>query len=82
MNIRIGTRVRHNGHGDGTVIGFNTQNGITYDHVDQLIPEIVQAGLGQALVNSFYSADRYPYVIRYDSGFQEVYSPLEFEVIS
>lgn len=35
-----------------------------------------------ALANCFYDGDRYPYVILFDSGYQDVYSIREVEAIS
>lgn len=82
--ITIGTRVYHSGHGYGTIVDYNGQQRNRY--LEERPREAVEiaSSLGidmtQPLINSFYNGDRYPYIIRFDYGYQDVYSEQEFEV--
>ncbi len=74
--LPLQTRVHHSGHEFGTIVAYNGQvaNSYAVEHLGS--PEVgaaVQAGLGQAIVNSFYCAALYPYVVKFDSGYEDVY---------
>jgi hypothetical protein len=75
--LPLQTRVHHSGHGAGTIVAYNGQPDKAYA-LENLTSEVVlgafKAGLGQAIVNSFYGGDRYPYVIQFDSGYKDVYA--------
>lgn len=72
--LEIGQQVYHSGHGNGVVIAYNgvEANQYALEHIE-LIPE----QLTTAVVNSFYPADRYPYVILFDDGYSDVYGEQE-----
>ena len=75
--LKIGTKVYHSGHGSGIIIAYNGQQPNQY--VEQtlgspLVNEAIQFGLVNAVVNSFYSGKQFPYVIKFDSGYQDVYA--------
>lgn len=80
--LPIGTLVHHDGHGNGTIVAHNGRPSNTYVEQNLGSPEVtaaVQAGLGAAIVSSFYGASRYPYVIKFEStdrypeGYEDVY---------
>jgi len=63
--LRIGTRVSH--FRDGLDgHGLGT---------------IVGYNPAPAWPDSFYGSDRYPYVVRFDSSYEDVYGPGEFDVL-
>jgi hypothetical protein len=39
------------------------------------------AGVLGAVVETVYSADRYPYVVKFDTGYQDVYADSELEAV-
>ena len=85
--LSLGTRVTHFGggegtHGVGTIVAYNTQEPNLYlqekpQEASRLADE---AGLLSALVSSVYDGRRYPYVVRWDSGYQDVYAPNDLQV--
>lgn len=88
--LPIGTRVNHTGHGNGTIVAYNGTQENSYVIENLGSPEVsaaVQAGLGSAIVESFYGATRYPYVIKYDpteqypNGYQDVYAHGEVDAL-
>ncbi len=82
--LPIKTRVHHIGHGDGTIVAYNGQPKNEYAESclgTELAASAVQAGLGMAIVNSFYSSDRFPYEVLFDSGYKDVYNEGDFAVI-
>ena len=75
--FQVGNRIQHAGHGLGTIVAFNGTPPNQYFNerpreVLELVEQVPQLSAG--LVSSFYSSDRYPYVVRFDSGYQDVYS--------
>lgn len=82
--LSIGVRINHPGHGDGTIIGYNGQpkNEYTEQLGSEVIGELVKIGLAFAITNSNYDSNRYPYVIKFDSGYQDVYAPNEITEIA
>ena len=80
--LPLQTRVYHTGHGLGTIVAYNgrVSNDYTATRLDSdVLAQAVQAGLTDAIVNSFYGADRYPYVVHFDAndkypeGYKDVY---------
>jgi hypothetical protein len=80
--LPIGTLVYHDGHGNGTIVAYNSIQQNTYVEANLGSPEVaaaVSAGLGEAIVSSFYSGSRYPYVVqfepsdRFPTGYKDVY---------
>jgi hypothetical protein len=80
--LHIGTRVVHDGHGPGTIVAHNGVAPASYAVENLGSPEVaaaVGAGLGQAIITSVYSSDRYPYVVHFDpterfpDGYKDVY---------
>jgi hypothetical protein len=79
--LPIGTRVKHSGHGLGAIVDHNGSAKNVYVEQNLGSPEVgaaVQAGLGAAIIGSFYSGDRFPYVVTYDSGYTDVYAATDF----
>jgi hypothetical protein len=75
--LPIGSKVHHTGHGDGTIIDYNgtARNEYVQKHLgEELVNIAVSSGLGMAIIDSFYSGDRFPYVIEFDSGYIDVYA--------
>ena len=70
----IGTYVCHDGHGLGRIIGYNGQPKEDLDKQLKLIAEGAlndltpadQAMLCGGLIGGFYSADKYPYVVKFE----------------
>lgn len=84
--LPIGTKVYHDGHGNGVIVEHNGQAKNTYIEQNLGSPEVAAAsmcGLMDAIVGSFYSGDRYPYVVqfepndrlkdKYPNGYKDVY---------
>ena len=76
----IGTTVYHFGggsgtHGKGTIIGYNTNKPIAGMSVNfnEKVEAAAKAGLLGALVSSFYSFENCPYIVKFDSGYTDVY---------
>jgi len=75
--LKEGARVYHSGHGLGTIVAHNTRKPNSYAAENlgsELVAVAVSAGLGSAIVDSFYDGARYPYVIQFDSGYKDVYA--------
>jgi len=84
--LPIGTLVYHDGHGNGEIVAYNGVQPNAYVESNLGSPEVagaVAAGLGEAIVSSFYSGSRYPYVVQfepserykdqYPNGYKDVY---------
>lgn len=81
MKFKVGDRVRHFGHGLGAVVAMNSTQKNLYFQEKPLdaIKMANNAGLLKGLVDSLYDGDKYPYVVKYDSGYQDVYSESDLE---
>lgn len=78
--LPIGTRVRHvytDGHGTSTIVEYNgvQPNNYLKERMLEAVDIAVSTGFGQALVSLAYDGARYPYVVEFDSGYRDVYSP-------
>lgn len=78
--LSIGTRIRHaytDGHGAGTIVEYNgvQPNNYLQERMLEAVDIAVTAGVGMALVSLAYDGSRYPYVVEFDSGYRDVYSP-------
>jgi hypothetical protein len=76
--LPIGTRVVHSGHGPGVIVEHNGSAKNEYVEQNLGSPEVaavVQAGFVAAIIGSFYSGGRFPYVVQFDSGYRDVYAP-------
>lgn len=80
--LQIGQRVTGS-HGLGTIVRLNTTEANRYLTERPLEAANIagELGLTDALVGAFYSADRYPYVVRFDTGYEDVYAEVELEVV-
>lgn len=75
--LPLQTRVYHTGHGAGTIVGYNgtQKNEYVEAHFGRAeVSAAASLGLMSAIVSSFYSGDRYPYTINFDSGYTDVYA--------
>ena len=94
MLLAIGTRIR-GVHGLGTIIQYNGQQDLPQYVRDNPAALHEAASLGLITTSSFYTADRYPYVIQFDQatmselvatgrhiGFTEVYGAESFTIVS
>lgn len=82
--LAIGTKVTHSGHGAGTIVAYNGRAATSYAAANlgsEIVAAAAQAGLTDAIVDSFYGGDRYPYVVQFDSGYKDVYGPSEVEAV-
>jgi hypothetical protein len=77
--LEIGTQVIHSGHGEGTIVAYNTTENDEYtmEHLNMVPNALMGAALGM-----FYNGDRYPYVILFDNGYQDVYGDHEVEIVT
>lgn len=87
--LPIGTRISHHagnpdwGHGKGTIVDYNGRKASDYlnNNFKEAVELAASVGLLDAVVESFYSSDRCPYVIRFDpsekylKGYKDVYEP-------
>jgi len=75
MKFKIGDKIFHSGHGEGKIVGFN---GVEKSKYLESHPEAVkfacELGLIEGVINSFYSKETYPYIVKFNSGYQDVYS--------
>lgn len=80
--LPIGTVVYHDGHGRGVVVSYNGRKPLP--EIPQLRPsgegdaeevaELNRLALAISLTpESIYSGDRYPYRVRFDCGYEDVY---------
>ena len=82
--LSIGQRVSHSGHGPGEMIEIREGAPQSeYMHSPSFPSACAENQLvgALALAVSAYSAERYPYRVRFDSGFEEVYGEHELEVL-
>jgi hypothetical protein len=84
--FQVGDRIHHAGHGPGTVIEVRT--GTTNSAAEYLLSERGAEALANlpalllpALVDAGYTPERYPYRIRFDSGYTDVYSEIGLRLI-
>lgn len=63
------------GHGLGTIVAYNgtQENRYLKENFKEAVELADKAGLLGGVVNSFYSADRCPYVVQWDNGYKDVY---------
>ena len=75
--MKIGQRV-NGSHGNGTIIGLNGQTPADYV-LSRRGKECFEDAVSLGLVNvgTFYSGDRYPYIVKFDDGYEDVYAESE-----
>lgn len=78
--LPVGTRVRHaypDGHGAGVIVEYNgvPVNNYFQENMQEAVNIAVGAGVAGALISFAYDGQRYPYVVQFDSGYRDVYSP-------
>ena len=82
----IGQRVRHSGHGAGEVIEVRSGAPHSEGYMESARFSSAFAeepALGcLAVAMTAYSPERYPYRVRFESGFEEVYGETELEAIN
>lgn len=87
-NTPVGTRVVHDyaeGRGPGVIVGLNSQEPMPYleERPLEALSLATEAGLTEACLNAFYSADRYPFRVRFDrDGYTDVYGCRELRLES
>lgn len=74
--FKVGQLVRHNGHGVGTIVALNERpkNSYLMKKDGLLIAAKLLAMSGESAVNLLYDGDRYPYVVKFNDGYKDVYS--------
>lgn len=78
--LPIGTRVHHSGHKSGVIVGYNQRAEIGADRIRQMAELGAQMQLPVLLpVDSFYDGARFPYIVRFDSGYTDVYAKSDLE---
>lgn len=79
MMLPIGTKVFHSGHGEGEVVGHNgvVPNKYFREKPLEALEIADHAGMLSGLLASCYSADIYPNIIKFNSGYQDVYADTE-----
>lgn len=79
--IDIGTRVKGS-HGVGVVVAHNGNPSNNYiDGAIEALDSDVDTRVVSGLVSSFYSGDRYPNVVLFDTGYQDVYADSELTLV-
>jgi hypothetical protein len=78
----IGTPVHHTGHGNGVIVGHNGVPPLQTDalaHFADLNIANLQPALAGTLtagmMAGLYSGDQFPYIIEFEDGYKDVYSP-------
>lgn len=84
--LPVGTRVRHaypRGHGPGTIVAHNgvRPNNYLNTNFGDAVDIAAATGLLGGLVSLSYDGERYPYVVQFDSGYKDVYSPHDLETL-
>lgn len=81
--ISVGTVVNHPNRGQGVIVGYNRQQPIDPYFMSSRGIAQFGSGIGMGLVStdSFYDSQTYPYIVRYDDGYKDVYSASEFTVV-
>lgn len=82
--LPVGTRVR-GPHGLGTIVEYNTRSKDTAEH---LLSErgadflnVLPLQYTSAVVESLYDNLRFPYIVKFDTGYKDVYSEKSLTVI-
>ena len=82
--FKIGDHVFHSGHGHGRVVGYNQRPGNRY--LEERGPaKVLELSKGaekiviRAITSSLYDGERYPYVVKFDDGYQDVYAETELD---
>lgn len=80
--LQVGQRVQ-GAHGLGTIVRLNSQQTNRYLAERPLEAANLAGALGltDAVVGAFYNGDRYPYIVRFDTGYEDVYSEGELEAV-
>ena len=79
--IDIGKRVKGS-HGAGVVVAHNGTPSNNYiDGAIEALDSDVDTTIMSGLVSSFYSGDRYPNVVLFDTGYQDVYADSELTLV-
>lgn len=65
-------------HGAGVIIGLNGQQPADYVLFARG-KECFEAALSSGLITAgiFYSGDKYPYIVKFDDGYEDVYAESE-----
>ena len=77
--LDTGTRVKHRGHGEGTVVARNTTTAPTYN-IEKGV-EIVDGSMATYYLGYFYTGDKYPNIIQFDTGYCDVYADSEVDAL-
>ena len=86
MNLLpIGTRVE-GPHGEGTIEEYNnipesSSTEYLFSKRGSVSLNNIPNDIVGGLINGLYNGRRYPYVIQFDDGYRDVYSPREIKVI-
>lgn len=80
--LKLNSRVS-GAHGKGTIVAYNQSQPNQYlqEKFDEAVKIAATAGMIHALAGSFYSGDRYPYVVQFDNGYKDVYAEAELTQI-
>ena len=79
----ISTRIRHSGHGLGTVINHRTGSRTNPQTVLEYVQNSsIPASILPAAIESFYPPNHYPNIVQFDdTGYLNFYADSEIEVI-
>lgn len=82
--MKVGDRITHFGHGPGVIIALNQTGRNKYFEEKPMdaVRLARAAGLIDGLVNSLYSADRYPFIVKFDDGYQDAYAEEDLTVVA
>lgn len=84
--LSLGTRVTHRGHGAGTIVSYNGVEPNSYILSRRGLQALQGISshpvLAAGVMAGVYNGERYPYVVQFDAGYQDVYNSREFRVVT
>jgi hypothetical protein len=85
MKFKVGDKVIHHGHGTGIIVKMNaTQKNLYFEEkpLDAIKAISGNSLLIKGLANSLYDESRYPYVVKFEDGYQDVYSEIDLKEVT
>lgn len=84
--LQLNDRVYHNGHQFGTVIEVRESKSLVTLHQvltqANSLNDLLLDQFGSRLLQGVYSPQKYPYKVRFDTGYTDVYSERDLELVT
>jgi len=82
----VGQRVLHSGHGQGVVLEVRQVQAQESEYMQgerfaSACAEDPEFGALCLSLTPLFSADRFPFRVRFDSGYEDVYAPTDLEAV-